>query len=439
MSVTQRVRSAQHGNSRANENHGRRDFLKTCVAGSMATGALGLTDAITLNAETLRKQGKACILLWMQGGPSQFETWDPKPRHGNGGETKAIGTDVSGVQISENFPYLSKVMSEICLIRSMTSREGSHPRASFLMHTGYLPQASVKFPTLGAHVAYHLGQDDFDLPSFVRIGSRGGSSTNGGFLGVDYDPFLMQSATRMPENTEITTSSQRYRRRLQLMDRLEKTFQEQGGVSLVQNHRKLYSQASRMVLSSQMKAFDIQQESQSVRQAYGDGETAAGMLLARRLVESGVPFVEVNVGNWDTHDNNFERSRELCGRVDQPMSALIEDLQQRGMLERTLIVWAGEFGRSPRINGRTGRDHYPRAYCSALAGCGVHGGQVIGSTNAAGTDVSDRPVGVPDFFRTIYQTLGIDAKHEYMSNVGRPITLADEGEVVTEVFGGASS
>ncbi len=223
------------------------------------------------------------------------------------------------------------------------------------------------------------------------------------------------------------------------MQNLERGFESHGGEVLVKNHQKLYGQASRMVLSSRMEAFEIEREPGSVRQEYGTGDTASSILLARRLVEAGVPFVEVNVGNWDTHNDNFERTASLCGQIDQPMAALIRDLERRGMLDRTLVVWAGEFGRTPRINARAGRDHYPRAYCTALAGCGVHGGQVVGATDAGGIDIRDRPVTIPQFFRTIYRALGIDADHEYVSNIGRPIKVADEGEPVAQVFTGAAS
>ncbi len=414
----------------------RRRFLRTSVLAASALGCGGLTRTIAARAGTLRRQGKACILLWMQGGPSQLETWDPKPGHTNGGETKAIATDVPGIRIADNLPEVARHASKLCVLRSMTSKEASHPRATFLMRTGYLPQASVKYPALGSHVAYHLSDDEFDLPSFVRIGRSTPGLAKGGFLGVDYDPFIISSATRKPDNTEAGVAPDRFRRRLALAGDLERTFAEQGGRELVESHRKVYRQASQMVLSDRMEAFDIEREPGSMRDAYGDGETAMACLLARRLVETGVPFVEVSVGNWDTHDDNFNRTRQLCERLDRPMATLLADLADRGLLDRTLVIWAGEFGRTPRINARSGRDHYPRAYSAVLAGCGVRGGQVIGATDAGGVEITDRPIRVSDFFRTVYHALGIDADHEYMSNIGRPIKVADEGSVVEEVFTG---
>ena len=376
----------------------------------------------------------ACILLWMQGGPSQFETFSPKPDHANGGETTAISTAVPGIQVAQNLPYTAKVMDDICVIRSMKSSEGSHPRATYLMHTGYIPTASIKHPTLGSIVAHQIGNRQFNLPSFVRIGpSRGGG--NSGYLGVEHNPFSVAAAGRLPDNTTISSSEQRYQRRLKLLGRLETNYEQNGGQQEVRDHRKLYGKASRMVLSPQMDAFDLSRESSSLRQAYGSSQFASGCLLARRLIETGVTFVEVVSNGWDTHQDNFNRVGQLSKQVDQPYAQLLSDLKQRGMLDNTLVIWMGEFGRTPRINPRTGRDHYPRAFNAALAGGGVKGGQVIGKTDKAGTAVTDRPVGVNDFLQTVCKGLKIDANHENMSPVGRPMKIVDGGQPVQEVFG----
>ncbi len=412
----------------------RRDFLKCIPAAALAAGALSWQDAMIASAADLRRQGKACILLWMQGGPSQFETFSPLPGHANGGETKAIKTAASGIQISENLPETAKAMNDLCLIRSMTSKEGSHPRASYLMHTGYLPTATVKYPTLGSIVAKEIGDLATELPSFVRIGqNRFGDSA--GLLGVDYDPFIVQFAGSPPANTAITTTEPRYARRLKLLTSLEAEFANHGGKQEVSDHQKVYAQAAKMITSPKMATFDLSKEPQKIRDAYGSGPFGQGCLLARRLVESGVTFVEVNLGNWDTHQDNFNRSKTLCGQLDQPLAALLGDLKQRGMLDSTLVVWTGEFGRTPRINPRGGRDHYPRAFSAALAGGGVKGGQVIGTLDPAGESVKDRPIGVADLFRTICHGLAIDATKENMSSIGRPIKIVDGGEVVKEVFG----
>ncbi len=415
----------------------RRDFLKVISAAGLATGALSWTDVVTANAAELRKQGKACILLWMQGGPSQFETFSPKPGHANGGETKAIATNVSGIEVSENLPQLAQVMDKLCLVRSMTIKEGSHPRASFLMHTGYLPTATVRFPTLGSIVASELADPASELPSFVRIGRGGfgGIADNAGLLGIDWDPFQMGAPGRLPENTALTTSEDRYSRRLKLLTNLEQHYAASGGRQEVSDHQKVYQQAAKMVTSPKMDAFDLSKEPTQAHEAYGDSPFGKGCLLARRLIETGVTFVEVNLGNWDTHQDNAERTKTLCGQLDRPHAALIKDLSDRGLLDKTLVIWMGEFGRTPRINPRAGRDHYPRAFDAVLSGGGTRGGQVIGKTDDGGSTVEDRPVTVNDLFRTICHSLSINADKENMSSIGRPIKIVDGGEVVKEVFG----
>ena len=414
---------------------GRRSFLRGITAAAMATGSLNWVERMAVEAARLRQQNRACILLWMQGGPSQFETFSPKPNHANGGETRAISTSVPGIQIAENLPETAQVMDDVCIIRSVNSKEGSHPRASFLLHTGYLPSASVKHPTLGSLVSHQLSDPAGELPSFVRIGARGRGGGNGGFLGVAYDPFVMRSADRPPRNVQIPTGRGRYQRRLELLNRLEQTYAEAEGRQDVTDHKDLYQRTAKMSTSPNMEVFDLDRENAKTREAYGNSGFGSGCLLARRLIESGVTFVEVAINGWDTHQDNFANHREMCGSVDGPYAQLLRDLKQRDLLDTTLVIWMGEFGRTPRINGRGGRDHYPKAFNVALAGGGVYGGQVIGSTNVAGTNVSERPVSVPDLFRTFCSSLNIDPDHENMSAIGRPIRIADEGEVVHEVFG----
>lgn len=410
----------------------RRNFLKALPLAGLAAGAWSWTDRIAAAAQELRKNDMACILLWMQGGPSQFETFSPKPGHANGGETKTISTSVSGIEIGEHLPNVAKRMEDLCLIRSMTSKEGSHPRASYLMHTGYLPTATVKYPTLGSIVAKELGNAASELPSFVRIGGRFNDSA--GLLGVDYDPFLMTAAGRLPDNTALPVSQRRFERRLGLLSRLEADYGAANSKQAADDHAKLYAQTARMITSPKMSAFDLEKEPQAVREAYGSGAFGKGCLLARRLVETGVTFVEVGLGNWDTHIDNADKTKDLCGQLDQPFAALLADLKERGRLDKTLVLWMGEFGRTPRINPRAGRDHYPRAFNVALAGGGVKGGQVIGTTSAGGDEVEDRPVSVNDLLRTICTALHINADKENMSNIGRPIKIVDGGSVVKEIL-----
>jgi hypothetical protein len=412
----------------------RRDFLKTISAAGAAAGTIAWSDVMTLNADELRRQGKACILLWMQGGPSQFETFSPAPGHENGGETKAISTSVAGIQISENLPNVAKAMEHICLIRSMTGKEGSHPRATYLMHTGYLPTASVKYPSFGANAAHQLGDPASELPGFVRVG-RARDGGGGGLLGVNYDPFVITEAGRLPDNAALPVSDSRFQKRLRLLGYVDDQYAAAGAKQEVADHRSLYEQTARMILSPKMETFDLSQEPGNVRSAYGDSTFGRGCLLARRLVETGVTFVEITDNGWDTHQDNFAACRTRCESIDKPYAALLRDLDERGMLENTLVIWMGEFGRTPRINPRSGRDHYPRAFSVALAGGGMKGGQVIGRTDRGGTTVEDRPVAVPDLFRTFCQALSIDGDHANMSAIGRPIKIVDGGEPVMEAFG----
>lgn len=413
---------------------GRRDFLRGISTAGLAAGAMQWTDRVGARADELRSRGMACILLWMQGGPSQLETFDPKPGHENGGETKAISTSVPGLQLAENLPHLAKAAGDLAVIRSMTTKEGNHPRATFLLHTSYVPTASVRHPTLGSVVSHELGGLDAELPSFVRIGPRFVSAGAGGLLGADYNPFVVPSPNRLPDNVQPATDTARYERRLGLLGDLESAASGATAAAAAAEHRGLYKKASQMVLSPRMEAFDLSGEPTAVREAYGKSDFGAGCLLARRLVEAGVTFVEVGLGNWDTHQDNFARSRALCEELDQPFAQLINDLKGRGMLEKTLVIWMGEFGRTPRINPRSGRDHYPRAFSAALAGGGVRGGRVIGHTDAGGADVEDRPVAAADLFRTIYKSLGIDANRENMSSIGRPVKIVDGGQPIDELF-----
>jgi len=416
----------------------RRDFLKFIPAAAASAGVLSWQDHLMASAPTLRKSGKACIMLWMGGGPSQFETFDPKPGHANGGETKTIPTTISGVQICANLPKIAQATDDLCLIRSMTGKDGQHPRATFLMHTGYAPSPAVKYPTLGSIVAKELGDPTSDLPSFVRIGAGQGANASAmggaGILGVDYDPLTMAAAGRQPDNTALATDDKRFQRRMNLLDRIQGDYANHGGQQEVADHQKIYAQASRLVLSPKMTGFDLDKEPQKVKDAYGSSAFGQGCLLARRLIETGVTFVEVSLGNWDTHQDNFNKVRDLCGQLDQPFTALLADLKSRGLLDSTLVLWTGEFGRTPRINPNSGRDHFPRAFTSILAGGGVKGGQVIGSTDEGGDAVKDRPVTVNDFLRTACHSLGVDADKQTMSSIGRPIKIVDGGEVVKEAF-----
>ncbi|MFV0445403.1 MAG: DUF1501 domain-containing protein [Planctomycetaceae bacterium] len=408
----------------------RRSFLHRVSAGAIAAGSLSFVDLLSLQADELRRQGRAIILLWMAGAPSQFETFDPKPDHENGGGTAAIKTTVPGIQIAQGWEQTARVMDDLAIVRSMTNKEGNHQRATYQLHTGYIPSGSVKHPSFAACVAQQRRDPQLDLPSVVSVGATEGA----GFLGVDYEPFVVQNPGQMPANVGSPVGTQRLERRLSLFNRLESNFAARGGKTVVENQKQLYDKAAGLVLSPQTRAFDISAEPQRLRSEYGDTNFGKGCLLARRLVEAGVTFVEVRMNGWDTHDDNFGRTKTLAGEVDPAFATLIRDLKSRGMLDRTTVVWTGEFGRTPRVNARDGRDHYPRVFSSVLAGGGIRGGQVIGASSADGSAVEDRPVTVPDFLCSLCHSLQINPRHENISPLGRPMKVVDGGEVVTELF-----
>ncbi|MCA9116732.1 MAG: DUF1501 domain-containing protein, partial [Planctomycetaceae bacterium] len=395
----------------------RRRFLHQVSAASLAAGTLGFRDVIGLGAEELRRQGRSVILLWMQGGPSQLETFDPRPGTENGGETEAIETAVPGIQIASGWETTAAAMQDIALIRSMTNREGNHQRATWQMHTGYIPSGSVKHPSLAACLAKETADPDRSLPAVVSVGPSQGA----GFLGVDYDPFVVSNPGSLPRNVGSPVQEKRLDRRLGLLDQLEGEFAARGGSTVVGNHRQIYGKAARLVTSEETQAFDFASESPQLIARYGATQFGRGCLLARRLVEAGVTFVEVVSGGWDTHADNFDRTKTLAGQVDPGMGTLIADLRERGLLDSTLVLWMGEFGRTPRINPRGGRDHYPRVFNAAVAGCGVKGGQVIGRASADGMQVEDNPVSVADLFCSICEAMQVDPRKENISPLGRPM------------------
>ena len=260
----------------------RRRFLHQLSAGAMATGLFSFRDMISLQAEELRKQGRSLIVLWMAGGPSQMETFDPKPNHDNGGETKVIDTSLPGIQIAEPWHEMAKVMNEIALIRSMTNKEGNHQRATYQLHTGYVPSGSVKHPGFGSCIAQQIANPDAELPSVVSVGATQGA----GFLGVDYEPFNVNNPGQMPANVATQRPEPRFNRRLGLLNQLEGEFASRGAETAVTNHQQLYTKASKLVLSPEVKAFDISDEHEDLKASYGDTQFGRGCLLARRLVES---------------------------------------------------------------------------------------------------------------------------------------------------------
>lgn len=422
----------------------RRRFLASTAA---STSLVGWLDRVAA-AEPDRPRPKACILLWMAGGPSHIDTWDPKPDAPANirGEFGTIETSVSGIRISEHFPRFARLMNHAAILRGMSTQESDHNLATYHLHTGYQNRSgAVAYPSLGALVAKELGKRDVALPSFVTIGRGPQEALSAGFLGPDFQPLGVTDPARGLDFSEPSASEQEFARRSELLQALEKPFQETYRSEAARTHRTAFERAVRLMTSQQKQAFDLSREPDSVRAAYGvpgaggapppgtkalavPGSFGQGCLMARRLVETGVPFVEVVMGDgagWDTHRDNFPRTRALSLECDRAMSALVEDLRTRGLLETTLVVWMGEFGRTPRCDGG-GRNHWAKAWSTVLVGGGIKGGQVVGKTDKEGAEVVERPIGVPDFLGTVCTLLGIDYRQTLRPpGVNRPIPLVD--------------
>src|SRR5262245_37395190 len=286
----------------------RRGFLRCLAGGTTALAGLRVSECLSARADEMRQQGKVCILLWMAGGPSQFETFDPKPGSESQGPTRAIATSVPGLQTAEHWTHLTPLMSEVALLRSLTGKEGNHGRATYLLHTSYPPSGGIIHPGFGSTVAHELGDKDFDLPHFVSIS---GPSVGPSYLGVRYAPFVVTNPNQPPDNLPSPVPGQRLGRRLGLLEELEAEQARSAAASLVKDHQTLYRQTTRMVLSPRTKAFDLDREPDRVRQHYGRSAFGQGCLMARRLIEAGVTFVEVQSSGWDTHGNELASLKKL--------------------------------------------------------------------------------------------------------------------------------
>ncbi len=412
----------------------RRGFLQAGMGGFLSlffAQWLGSAQGVAAQAKGVRP--KSCILLWMNGGPSHLETFDPKPGTPTRGSASAIKTRAAGIQIAAGFAQVAEVADKMAIVRGMTSKEGSHQRAQYLMHTGYAPNPTIAHPSLGAWVNKELGAASAELPNFVSIS---GPSMGAGFLGVQYAPFVVQNPNQSPQNIAYArnVNAERFDTRMNGLNFLEQGFQNETQDNKVKGHREVYGKAVRMMRSPRLKAFDIKEEPTAVQQAYGNSNFGRGCLMARRLVESGVRFVEVVQDGWDTHNDNFNRTGKLIANVDPAMATLIKDLAERDMLDSTLILWMGEFGRTPRINANEGRDHYPQAWNMALAGGGVRAGIAYGATDETGAKVVDKPILVPDLFATVATLLGMKPDKSLVSPIGRPIAITEKGKVVQELI-----
>jgi uncharacterized protein (DUF1501 family) len=407
----------------------RRDVLRLSAAGVVGASVSGWFGVLAGRAAEAAQQGKkhkSCILLWMNGGPAQSHTFDLK----DGSEYKAIQTSVPGIEVSERLPKIAAQMEHLAILRGMSTGDGNHPTARYLMHTGYRQGlGGTTYPSLGSIVSAELGQADAELPNFVSVGANGLSP---GYLGPRHAPVNVLDAARGVENLKASAALAEVDERASLLEELDRNFLGEYRASAIEAHQKGYQKAVQLMHSARARAFDISQEPDTVRSAYGNTPFGRGCLLARRLVEAGVPFVEVTLNGWDTHQGAAQPVQRLSAQLDPGMGTLVKELNERGLLETTLVIWMGEFGRSP---GR-GQNHYPRAWSTVLGGAGLKTGQVIGKTDARGGTVAERPVGVKDFMATVCQALGIDYNKQYLSKGGRPHRIVDKGaNPVQELFG----
>jgi hypothetical protein len=414
----------------------RRDFLRLSAAGVTGVSMSGWLSVLASRAAQTNAKHKACILLWMDGGPSHKDTFDLKPGTKDAGDFKPIPTSVPGIQISEHFPKFARMMDHAAIVRGMSTSEGAHGRARYFMHTGYKEgQGGLVYPSIGSIVSAELGRPEYPMPNFVAINGR---SFGSGFLGAKHQPLVVTDPARGVENLKPPVDAHHFEDRVGLLEEMEQAFFRDYKATASTDHLTTYKRAVTLMKSKEAKAFDLSLEPASSKAAYGDSKFGEGCLMARRLVERGVPFVEVTLGGWDTHQDNFDRVKRLSAQVDPAMAALVKDLKDRGLLDSTLVVWMGEFGRTPKINTRgnkPGRDHYPRAWSTVVAGGGIKGGQVVGKTDAEGATVVERPTSALDFLATICQVLGIDYKKQNNTPIGRPVRIVDKGaNPVKELF-----
>jgi len=424
----------------------RRDLIKI---GALTYFGLTLPDVLRMRAaraDGTEPAAKSVILLWMDGGPPQHETFDPKPEAPSElrGEFGAIPSNVAGLQVGELLPRMAKAMDKVTLIRTMQHNEGAHERANHKVLTGWTPNPSLVYPSMGSVVGKELGPVGA-LPAYVAVPQSNFGSGYGqaGYLEAAYNPFAVGSD---PNNANFTVrdvnlasglTMDRMEERRALLAKMDQQFRRFEKTAEARSRSEFLSRAYDIISSPDAKkAFDVAAEPDALRERYGRTTFGQSCLLARRLVEAGVRFVTVAMGGWDTHSDNFKSCKDkLVPPVDMGLSALLTDLDERGLLKTTLVVWMGEFGRTPKINALAGRDHWPQTAQVLVAGAGVKGGQLVGQTDKQGAESVDRKVSPMDVCATIYRKLGVDYGKQYMSPTDRPIRILDEGEPIRELMG----
>jgi hypothetical protein len=436
----------------------RRDLLRSMGLGLLGSSCAGWLPALAADLAADPRRSRHCILLWMSGGPSQTDTFDMKPGHANGGEFKELTTRIPGLRFSEHLPKLAEHADQLAIVRSLSTKEGDHARGTHLVRTGHPPMGDVAYPSIACSLAKQLATGTNPLPNYVSVAPTqeiNPAAFGPGFLGASHAPAIVGGGAGGAQPAAPTDADARLielkladlelpagvdanqaARRLELWNALENKFFESRGAESFQAHRALYQKAADMMRPEVRAAFDLSAEPEEVRRRYGNGLFGQGCLLARRLVERGVPFVEVPLGaglGWDTHADNFNLVRRLSGELDAGWATLISELKERGLLERTTILWASEFGRTPVINSSAGRDHFPAAWSCVFAGGGIKGGQAYGRTSADGMTVEDNKVAIGDVLATLCQALGVPPDHENYTSTNRPIKLS-EGTPIADIL-----
>ena len=377
----------------------RRRWLQQSLAG------LGLGFTLpALDARSADRRGPtrptSLITLFLAGGPSQLETWDPHPGHRIGGETTAIETRLKGLKIASDYPQTAEIINELSVIRSLVSREGDHQRGVYLVKTGYRPDRTLTHPSLGAILAKERWDKTIEIPQHVSLGG-GPRPARGGFLGAQYDAYKIYNPGQELRNITARIKDARQDRRLE-------------GLRVVSQN------------SDQLKAFQIDDESRSTIDLYGDSRFGRGCLVARKLVEAGVRAIEVTLPGWDTHTNNFEGHREQAASLDPALFALITDLKQYDLLDSTIVLVLGEFGRTPTVNPLDGRDHWPQGFSCLVGGGGLAAGRLLGATDPTGKQRKpDQPVEIADLFATVISTMGVEVGKEVITPIGRPMAYCE--------------
>lgn len=411
------------------EHLSRRALLKGSLATTTGLAVAnwgGLFNSHSIASEA-QKHGKRCILLWMNGGASQIDTFDMKPGQGTGGPFREIKTKLPGYNVCEYLPKMAQQIEKLGIIRSMRTQSPDHPDGIYHMHTCYKQSERMPHPEIGAMIAKYLGKSDADLPSFVRMGPTGNAGA--GYLGPQYEPFGIERTGNLPYFTSPYLPSANESRRNDLLRFMEAEHKKDNGAETYESHRIAKERSWRLLRAKSL--FDISKDWPAHQELYGASDFGRGCFLARKLVEAGVPFVEIGQDNYDSHADNFICHKANMQILDPAWSGLLIDLERNGQLKDTLVVWMGEVGRTPQINNRIGRDHFIRGWTIVLAGGGIKGGVVYGSTVADGRDVRENPVSEGDLFATIYTALGVNPRAKHFVST-RPIWATPEGSKVVK-------